>query len=250
MRSLVLALGLFPFASPALALAQGARVAPAPGCLDARTVGEMRQPGPGEVVVNTTAGTNYRIGLAADCPGLEADPDAQLLAREGWVCGAGQEFVRSGERLCPVVRIERIDARDYAAAARRADSTGVTTLPTVSVRPGEPEKRRGFGGSYRYCFDPRGMRSWSEDPRGLTVEVAPRRNAGNRRYRVELAGSCPILGSSPTLDFESGMGIGVICGNPGDVIVSTLDRPGLDVQAPSRLASGARCAITAVYPQD
>lgn len=239
---------------PALAQAQAPppRIAPAAGCLDARTVSDMWQPDPTTVAIATTGGRLFRLTLAQACPGLEADPDAQLLAPDGWVCGQARALVRSGQRLCPVSALTPVDAQDEATMARAAGQDGVQTLAPVPVQPQAAGhgQRRGFGGASRDCFDPRGLRSWSEDPQGMTVEVSPRRNNGRHRYRVELTGSCPVLSSSPTLTFRSGMGIGVICGNPGDAVTATLDRDPLDLRAPTRVASGASCGVGAVWPLD
>lgn len=207
---------------------------------------EMRQASPDTLAVLDQDGGRFRIQLGGDCP-QAGEPGAQLLAREGWVCGGAQEYVRTGEVLCPVTGVTRIDARAYATLARAASLVGadVATLETVEVREA---RRRGFGGSYSYCFSPRHLRAWSEDPQGLLVELSPRHSGGNRFYRIELAGSCPELDSAPAIEFRSGMGIGLICGNPGDQIVTVGDRgPGGGIGGPG---SRFRCTISAVYPHE
>lgn len=220
------------------------RTAPGPGCLDARRMAEMRQSAPGTLAVLDQDGRRFRIDLGMDCPQAD-EPGAQLLARDGWVCGGLQEYVRAGDVLCPVAAVTPIDARAYAALARAAvlAQDDVETMETVQVHEA---RRRGFGGSYSYCFSPRYLRAWSEDPTGLLVELSPQHSGGNRFYRVELAGNCPELDSSPAIVFRSGMGIGLICGNPGDQIVAVDDRgPGGPSLSP---ASRFRCTISAVYP--
>ena len=43
---------------------------------------------------------------------------------------------------------------------------------------------------------------------------------GARGYRLQLGRSCPELGNSDGLQLKSGVGIGLICGNAGDVAVA------------------------------
>ena len=153
------------------------RVPPAPGCLDARQMAEVRQASSTELAVQGRDGQRFRITLSEGCPGA-GRADAVLLAREGWVCGTGQEYVRIGEATCAVTGIAAIDAREYAAMARAASmqtDDGVTTLETVEVRA---PQRRGFAGSSSFCFNPRYMRAWSEDNEGMLVELSPRRSGG------------------------------------------------------------------------
>src|SRR5690606_10204697 len=120
---------------------------------------------------------------------------------------------------CPVATVEPITPAEYAGHARASQTAadGSTTLSTVVV---QGERRRGFAASHNYCFAPRHVRGWSEDPRGLVVEVNPRRSGGHRYYRVELVRSCPHLSGPVEIAFHSGPGIGLICGNPGDNILS------------------------------
>jgi hypothetical protein len=216
------------------------RHAPTPDCLDARQLTEMRQPDSRTLAIADSSGGHFRISLQDDCPALETAQHAMLLAQQGWVCGGPREFVRSEHGDCGVTAIERIDARSYAALARAADRDGTVTLDTVQVteqRPGQ----QGFRGSYSYCFNPRHMRGWAEDPQGLIVEMAPQHSGGNRYYRVELSQSCPMLSHSPQLNFVSGVGVGVICGNPGDRL--TLNTTG------GRRNWRSECTISAVYPR-
>lgn len=235
------------------ASAQTRRPPPFPDCLDARRMQEVRQVEPRALTVLTDDGRRFRVDMASDC--LVETGNATLLAQEGWVCGQPREFVRSGDQLCPVSGLQTIDAREYAALARAGDQAGIATLDAVQVRA---ERRRGFAASYSYCFNPRYMRAWSEDSEGLLVEMSPRRADGNRYYRVELAQSCPDLNSAPAVSFRSGVGIGLICGNPGDQVVAQTEREDLERAylqgngiAPSfdpRRAGATRCTVTAVYP--
>jgi hypothetical protein len=214
---------------------------------------EVRQVDPRTLTVLTDDDRRFRVDMASDC--LMETGNATLLAQEGWVCGQPREFVRTGEQLCPIVGLQTIDAREYAALAREGDRAGIATLDTVQVRA---ERRRGFAASYSYCFNPRYMRAWSEDSDGLLVEMSPRRAGGNRYYRVELAQSCPDLNSAPAVSFRSGVGIGLICGNPGDQVLAQTEREDLEraylqgngivPRFDPRRAGATRCTVTAVYP--
>lgn len=208
---------------------------PAPHCLDARTVREVFQADERTLAVATGAGLRYRVGLGSDCP-VEGR-SARMLAEAGWVCGAGNEFVAVGETLCPVTVVARIGPAEYAAHARASytSSDGTVTLPAVTV---QGERRRGFAASANYCLDPRQVRGWSERPDGLLVEVNPRRSGGNRFYRVELARSCPQLEGGSAMTMRSGMGIGIVCGNPGDMVVSGTRMAGAPAGTAGRLQSG------------
>lgn len=237
------------------------RTPPAEGCLDARQVGELHQADPRTLAIATAQGRHFRLQLGSDCPGIEQDATAQLLAADGWLCGQPREFVRTSAQLCPVAAVQPIAAREYAMLARAGDRDEVATLAAVQV---QGERRRGFGGSSAYCFNPRQLRSWHEDAQGLVVEVAPRRSGGHRYYRVELAQRCSELDGSPSIQFESGMGLNAICGNPGDRVVA-LDEIALAANAASvgpnaagdvgpqrlgRLPRGNACRVAAVYPRD
>lgn len=239
---------------------------PAPAsaaCVDARQLVELRQASSRQLAGLDRSGQRVRIDLGDDCPG-SAGARAQLLARSGRVCGAEGEAVRIGTATCPIVAVTAVSARDYAglarAAAALADDTTATTLETVEVRG---ERRRGFGGSSSYCFDTRYLRSWSEDGKGMLVEVSPARSGGHRYYRVELPQSCPDLDAAPAISFRSGVGISLICGNPGDRVVAdgTGDSVSFDASSPypvsddvraSRFRAGMRfqCTVSAVYPHE
>ncbi|MBA3929995.1 MAG: hypothetical protein C0521_10470 [Xanthomonas sp.] len=237
---------------------------PAPVCLDARQVAELQQASPRQLAALDRSGQRFRIDLGEDCPG-SAGAKAQLLARGGRVCGHADEAVRIGAATCPIIGVAPVGARDYAmlarAAASLANETGPTTLDAVEVRG---ERRRGFGGSSSYCFDTRYLRSWSEDGKGMLVEVAPKRSGGHRYYRVELPQSCPDLNAAPAISFRSGVGISLICGNPGDRVVAEGQGesvafgvvnpvfPISDDVRQSRFRAGMRfqCTVSAVYPHE
>lgn len=252
-RHTSISLGLLLATIAIPASAQTRSPPPSPDCLDARRMQEVRQVDPRALTVLTDDDRRFRVDLSNDCP--VGTGEATLLAQEGWVCGQAREFVRAGEQLCPISGLQTIDAREYAALARAGDQAGIATLDTVQVRA---ERRRGFAGSYSYCFNPRYMRAWSEDSEGLLVEMSPRRAGGNRYYRVELGQSCPDLYSAPAVSFRSGVGIGLICGNPGDQVLAQPEREdieraylqgnGIAPRFNPRRAGTVRCSVTAVYP--
>ncbi|NUO77635.1 MAG: hypothetical protein HOQ32_16690 [Lysobacter sp.] len=224
--------------------------APAPHCLDARAMDEVRQSSDRTLAVVQNDGRRFRVDLQEDCPAAAADAQASVLAREGWVCGTGNEYVRSGQRLCPVAAVAEIDTKTYAelALASHRRHGDVATLEAVEVRA---EKRRGFGGSVQYCLNPRYMRGWNEDGKGLVVEVSPQRSGGNRYYRVELAYSCPELFDATTIELRSGMGISAVCGNPGDTVVAVPEmREGQGIARSGGVLSRISCPIASVYPID
>ena len=272
-RVLLAAAG-FMFAGVAGAAPQEpARTAPAPHCLDARMASEVFQSDARTLAVATAAGGRFRVELGPECPGIATEPGAKLLARNGWMCGAAEEYIAAGEWACPVTAVTPIGPDEYATHAR-ASSTSVDGTVTLSSVVVQGKRRRGFAASASYCLNPRHMRGWSEGPEGLLVEVNPRRSGGYRHYRVELARSCPQLEGGASISLHSGLGIGLVCGNPGDSVLSgtrmglggaasralaqeplVLGRggrhPGMMMTATDRLQNlGAKlgCPISAVYP--
>jgi len=258
-----LACGLGLFSSHLAAqVAQAPRTPPAPNCLDARELAEMRQPDARTLSIATTDQRFFKLELQRDCPGLEADDKTTLWGREGWICGGGREFVRGAGQDCPISSSQPMAADEHARLARLANQNTPPTLAAVQVRGNKRPGQRGFRGTPSYCFAPRYMRAWSEDPKGVVVEVSPVHSGGNRYYRVELAGSCPMLDRATSISFVSGMDLGIICGNAGDQLVvqretltpfaggepgshSSLSRPD-----PGRLSAvAARCGVSAVYPK-
>lgn len=246
------------------------RQPPAAHCLDARQVDSVYQPDDSTLLV-ASGPQHYRLDLSAACPGLAVADGLSLRAPQGFVCGSGQETVVAGNQRCPVATVTPIDSRTYAQGARQSQhhsNRQSDTLDTVEVtaKAGVDRSQRfakGFVGTSDYCFDPAQMRSWTETPDGLQVMVNPRRNRGNSTYAVELQGSCPMLSSSPTVFFRSGMGLGQICGNAGDRVVAVRDafngEPGPawnNIGAQPLAPAGAgmttvatgQCQIAAVYP--
>lgn len=246
---LSLSLCLVLLAAPSLPThAQARPAAPAAHCLDARETREMHQSSDRTLAVLDRHGGRHRISLAQACP-IDGGP-ATLEAPNGWVCGGGQaDLLRTARGVCRVVQVRGIDAREFAALARRAAQApgATTTLPTVEVTGTRP---RGFGGTYAYCFPPEHMRAWSEDGDGLLVEMRPKRADGNRFYRVEFASSCPELGTAQQIAIRSGAGNGLVCGNAGDRVTNLRD-PLVEQEFQGRLRGAAEafgCPITAVYP--
>lgn len=247
----------FVFAAVAVAAPQAlARTMPAPHCLDARTASEVFQSDARTLAVATADGSRFRVELGPECPGIAAEPGAKLLARDGWMCGAVDEYVAAGGRACPVTAVTPIAPDEYATHARASNTSadGTVTLSSVVVRG---QRRRGFAASASYCLNPRHMRGWSEGPKGLLVEVNPRRSGGYRHYRVELARACPQLEGGASITLHSGLGIGLVCGNPGDTVLSGTRmgsggrHPDMMHTATDRLQNlGAKlgCPISAVYP--
>ncbi len=222
------------------ALAQAQRpAAPGTDCLDARQVAELHQAGARTLAVAERDGRLFRLQLSQDCPHLAAQPDASLVAANGWVCNCAQASVSTGQQRCAIDQVATLNARDYASLARQRDHDGVPTLDGISVREA---RRRNFAGSSSDCVNPSMLRSWSEDAQGLAVEVSPRHPGTRRHYRVELTDSCRELGGAPTIRFVSGMGLNAICGNPGDK-VDVLDAIGI---AGARVGAGAEGDLSSV----
>ncbi|MCF7749821.1 hypothetical protein KQ945_03600 [Bacillus subtilis subsp. subtilis] len=234
-----------PIAAAAPAPREPLRSAPAPDCLDARNLREMLQTDPDSVTVLDAHAQPWRIRFQAPCPGVSDAAQAVLEAPAGWACGGKGEQVQVDGRRCPIASVARISERAFAQQARDSDAYAINTLATVQVAASETRGR--FRGSPSYCFAARHLRSWSEDPNGVVVEMNPRRAGGNRFYRVELGTRCPEIGSSPEISFQSGFGNGLICGNYGDRLVASQDIPG-DLRRMSNPRHYLGCPVTAVYP--
>ncbi len=224
--------------------------APAPHCMDARQLQEMRQSAPRTLAIIDRNGDRHRIDLAQDCAAVGT---AALIAPHGWVCGGMPgESLRITDRQCAVSRVTPLDPKGYAALALAShrDAEGVHQLAAVQVTA---QKRRGFGGSPSYCFAPAHMRAWSEDVDGMIIEMSPRRAGGNRWYRVELGTSCVELSTATRIEIRSGGGNGLVCGNAGDRVTNAPEP--LPVLAPDEFAGRLRgrgekfgCPVAAVYP--
>lgn len=232
------------------------RDAPAPGCVDARRVAEVVQSDAYTLGVRLADETRYRLDLGMQCPGIANEPGVRLVSPGGWVCGrGGPETVQAGARRCPVANVAAIDARTFSTLALKAQREhDPRTLDSVTVTG---EKRRGFTGSPAYCLDVSQMRAWHEDGDGIVVDVSPRHSGGHRRYRVELGAGCQSLPSSNTLVLRSGVGLGRVCGFPGDqaFFQSELAASGMDgaFERPVSergLATRIGCPVAQVYPID
>lgn len=227
------------------------RTPPAPHCMDAEGVQEVEQASPRSIALRAASGQAYRIDFSEDCPGIRNAATLKLEAPAGWACGRPSERLMVDGRSCAVSAVTPVQARDYASVARDSDRLRTATLPALTIRE-RREVRRGFGGSPSYCFASRNVRGWSSDTQGMLVETNPLRSGGHRFYRVELGSHCLQLDRAPELSFQSGMQNGLICGNPGDRVVTAefadFDERG-DALAPlPRYSRRGACTIQAVYP--
>ena len=226
------------------------RTPPAPHCMDAAGVQEVEQSSPRSIAVRAASGKAYRIDFAEDCGGIRTATTLKLEAPAGWACGRPSERVVVDGRHCAISAVSPLENRDYASIARDSDRLRTATLPSVTIR-GRKQDRHSFGGSPSYCFATRNVRAWSSDPQGLLVETNPRRNGGHRYYRVELGGHCRQLDRAPQLSFHSGLQNGLVCGNPGDRIITAEFEDGdlrNDALAPLPQYTRGGCRIQAVYP--
>lgn len=231
-----------------------ARTAPAAHCLDARTVKQVEQASAGAIAVRGGDGRAYQIDFAGDgCPGVNDASNVRLEAPAGWACGRPSEQVVVDGRRCGVSAVSVIANREFAETARASSRQFAATLPAVTVtgknRGERDEPRHTFQGTADFCFATRHVRSWNEDPEGVIVETNPRRNGGVRYYRVELGSSCSILAGAQSVDFQSGLQNGLICGNPGDRIVMSQSGIVGDLRASTPRFARPGCEVLAVYPK-
>jgi|CXWL01.1.fsa_nt_gi hypothetical protein len=225
--------------------------APNPMCLDARTVDSVRQLNPQDLLVSAANG-RFRLSLAPGC--AELSNGAELLAEHGWVCGNAREYVQAGAQMCAVTGLQSLSMREFSQLARDNDKqqlAGATTLPAVES-VGERAAPRRFTGSHDYCVRPSMVRAWSVDPDGVVVRTNAEQSGGNRAYRIEFAQSCPQADYLSTLSLKSGIGLDLVCGNPGDVAMLSKDeyQPTNDERMlhMSSIADRRGCMISAVYP--
>lgn len=245
-------LGLALLAASAAAPAAD-RLPPAPHCLDARDVAQVRRVADDVLSVETSAGF-FRVGLAEACTTPGPITATSLISPEGWACGREDEYIRIGHRICGIATVQPLAPAAHARLLRESDQIAyldAVMLGTLEVEGKRP--RNGFAGTTEYCFSPRFVRSWSENKQGLVVETSPERAGGNRHYQVELEGSCSQLTMMHQLQFRSGVGIGVICGNPGDMVLgarieAAAPEPFAQPAASTGMPATAGCAISAVYP--
>lgn len=226
--------------------------APNPQCLDARTVNSVRQLGPQQLLVAAANG-RFRLDIAAGCENLSER--SALLAENGWVCGNPREYLQAGAQMCAISSLQNLSMREYAQLARDLDTRQLATatqLPEVKV-VGKQDAPRRFTGSFDYCVKPSRIRAWSvDDGDGVVVRVNPDQSGGNSAYRIEFESSCPQAAYLSTLSLKSGVGLDLVCGNPGDVALLSKDEsePVQDerTQKATSMADRRGCPISAVYP--
>lgn len=249
LRTMCLAAGLL---ASGIAAGETDRAAmPHPACLDARAVERVRNFDPDTLLI-AAAGTHFVVTMAKDC-GKTLQGTQSLLAHEGWVCAGEREYVAAGIAVCPIAAVTPIPEREYARLAlgidrtQRGASDGVALAP-VEVTAATRRAPLRLRGDPDYCFSSKALRGWHLSGNDLIVITAPRHAGGNRSYRVELAHSCPELTWKNEVGFSSGMGTGLICGNPGDKVFGTGGGAGGSFGS---LGTGLRsgCAIAAVYPE-
>ena len=235
--------------------AQARDPAPAPGCADARAMERIRRVDAGTLLMATS---DARF-IVRHTQGCDVRQPSSLLGEQGWICPDAESYLRTGDLACPIQSIEPIDDRTYAALAAEADRNSTTsnadgsvTLEPVQVTA-RVERPRGFRGDTDYCLRPDAVRAFHLDRGDLYVDTSPRRSGGNRRYRIELTTSCPQLTWARRIAFESNLGIGVICGHPGDNLLpieqEEVPEHGEDMVRPSNpRIIGRQCGIASVYP--
>jgi hypothetical protein len=257
-RRRTVGLGLVALLGPSAALAR--EPAPSDACLDARTLNRVRSLDPNTLLIDA-GDRHFVVAHASGCDaGSEAQPSS-LVAHEGWVCGKEREFVRSGDTLCPVLSVTRIDARVYASLAAAADGVTRDENGRLRMAPlevvGASKRGRGFRGDPDYCFPIPAVRAWSLDANDLIVVTSRRRSGGNAKYRVELETTCPELEWADGIDFRSTASTGWICGNAGDRVIpleysTDIGASHFEVaaeQQASYRSGDVSCRISAVHPE-
>lgn len=217
------------------------RTAPSANCMDARGLREMNQVSPDTLSVRAADQSTWRITFADACPNVLASPHPQVLAKEGWVCGNGDERVVTDTAHCRVQSVAPISSKEFAWEARQNDRDGLQTLATVNVT----ERKRTLRGSPSYCFNTRHVRGYGDNAKGFTVQTNPKRSGGFSEYVVEVGATCRGLLHSPEIHFRSGFGTSMICGHPGDTVV--LHQPE-EFHNRRSMLSVDRCEVLAVYP--
>ncbi len=204
--------------------------------------------------VSLVLATSLGLALAASASAQERTPPAPHCMDAVGVQEVEQASPRSIALRAASGQAYRIDFSEDCPGVRGA--TSLKLEAPAGWACGRPSERvvvdgRSFGGSPSYCFATRNVRAWSSDPQGVLVETNPRRNGGHRYYRVELGSHCRQLDRAPQLSFHSGLQNGLICGNPGDRIMTaefeTDDLRGESI-APLPQYTRGSCAIQAVYP--
>jgi hypothetical protein len=226
-----------------------AREPPAAGCIDLYDLSGGWRTGERQVLIRSSGKAGARLELDAACPAFAEGVDLETLAAEGWACPGAAVFVRGGGTTCPVIRMSALSPSELAGALRRRDAQvrASVTLDRVEVRG--RRHWRDIGGTTDYCVDARFLRGWRKDNEGLVVEVAPRRHAGHRYYRVETLETCPDLASTHSIRLMSRNGGAAVCGRPGDKVV-LMDWPEGFTQmgSPPTSAFERGCEISRVTP--
>jgi hypothetical protein len=224
-----------------LAPAEVRAPAPAAHCLDARTVSDVWWQSPTQLLV-ATGEKLHRVSTATECPATASG--TSLLARDGWVCGAGGEFLQSSDLRCPISAVEALsksEARRAMRARRHAES-----------RVGATPLQQAFDGGSDHCLDPTRMRSWSVDGNDLIVTTARAGSSGPTRFRIALVGNCPDAQVRDILYWRSATGLGRICGVPGEFAVFTSQHTGVVnltrgiLAGPAVAAESIGCPIASV----
>ena len=199
------ALTLLTFGS--FAAAEQRAPAPAPHCLDARAVQEVWPTAAESMLVRSATG-QYRLSLSSNC---QADPQpSALLARDGWVCGAANEFVRNAGQRCPIEALAQISESEF----KQSRATSEKYLANERSK-----LERSFRGFAENCLDPTRIRSWSVQGDSLIVQASRVRNDSPYAYKVQLSGNCPEASVRDQLSWRSTTGMGKICGIPGEFAV-------------------------------
>ncbi|WP_282297931.1 hypothetical protein [Stenotrophomonas sp. PS02289] len=231
------------------------RVAPAKHCMDTRAIREMNQVSDTSVSLRAADLSTWRVTFKESCPGVTYATNPRIVGDDSWVCGTGKERVLLDNSECGIASVQRITPREFAVEARQADRAKLPMLAAVNVK----EEKRTLRGSPSYCFDTRNVRGYGDDVKGFMVQTNAKRSGGHSKYVVEVGANCRALVRSPEIQFRSGFGTSMICGNPGDVVVvnDPVNYPPfaedyfLDRNEGLRKADigvGDRCDVLAVYP--
>lgn len=194
-----------------------AREPPGPGCIDLRDLAGGWRSGERELLIRSPDGFGARLELDTACPPFAEGLDLETFAPGAWACPDVGIFVRGDGTSCPVVRMSVLSRSELAAALsmREMRMKAAVTLDRVLARG---QHWRDIRGTTDRCVDARFLRGWSNDSKGLVVEVLPGRHSGNRYYRIETTERCSF-GSAHSIRVESRSGGAAVCGRPGDKVV-------------------------------
>ena len=245
-RSIALALCVGVVAWPPLA---AAREPPAPGCVDLYALTGGWRTGEHEILLRARADDGVRLELDPGCPAFGQGVDLVASAPGGWACPGQSATVRGGGTRCPVVRVVAMTPARVAEALRVREENLATTLTLKGVEV-RGRHWRDIRGTTDHCVDARFLRGWRGDDEGLVVEVAPRRHAGHRYYRVHTVGRCPDLASAHSVRLVARSGGAAVCGYPGDK-VALKDYPSAGFEpmgVPANPMFERGCEISRVVP--